>query len=146
MNRLFRLPLVLSLAILVLHCSAGPAPENEVGAARDPHSFSRPDEAVVRHLMLDLDVDFESRKLTGMATLTIENLTGTDELWLDAWGLDITAADLGNAESATDFRFGEERPYLGRPLIVAIEPRTRTVRLHYSSSPDAAALQCTRGS
>ena len=30
----------------------------ESANSRDPHSFSRPDEVVVRHLSLDLDVDF----------------------------------------------------------------------------------------
>ena len=38
----------------------------------DVHSFSRPDEARVKHLVLDLDVDFDKQRLTGSATLQIE--------------------------------------------------------------------------
>ena len=41
-------------------------------AAADPHSFSRPAEIAVRHLELDLAVDFAERRLTGSATLTLE--------------------------------------------------------------------------
>jgi len=31
----------------------------------DPNSFSRPDECIVTHLHLDVDVDFVDRKLRG---------------------------------------------------------------------------------
>ncbi len=80
--RLFALVCVVTLAV----ACAGQEP----GSQRDPHSFSHPGQAVVRHLSLDLDVDFDARQLSGTATLTIENLTGTDELRLDAWDLDVT--------------------------------------------------------
>jgi aminopeptidase N len=120
---------------VTLAVACAPAPH------RDPHSFSRPDEVVVRHLSLDLDVDFDAKQLSGTATLTIENLSGTDELRLDAWDLDVTSVDFGSDDAPTHFRFLEDRPYLGQSLIVDIQPGTTTVRLHYSSSPGAAALQ-----
>ena len=129
------------VSIAALSCVDRSITHSSGTGPRDPHSFSRPDEAVVRHVDLDLDVDFESRRLSGTATLTIENLAGTSELWLDSWGLDVSAADLGSDDAPADFRFGDERPYLGQPLIIAIEPETTTVRVHYSSRPDAAALQ-----
>ena len=128
-------------SIAALSCADRNATSSSAADARDPHSFSRPDEAVVRHVGLDLDVDFASRRLSGTATLTIENLTGTSELWLDSRGLDVSAADLGSDDAPADFRFGDEKPYLGQPLIIAIEPTTTTVRVHYSSRSDAAALQ-----
>ena len=134
MIRTLRSLTLILLAMLALDCAGSPV-------ARDPHSFGRPDEAVVRHLSLDLDVDFNTRRLSGTATLTIENLTGTGELRLDAWDLAITTVDLGGEDAGTHFRFGEDRPYLGQSLIVDIRPDTTTVRLHYSTSPDAAALQ-----
>ena len=40
---------------------------------RDVHSFARPDEAAVRHLTLNLTVDFERKQLAGSATLQIEH-------------------------------------------------------------------------
>jgi hypothetical protein len=38
---------------------------------RDVHSFARPEEAAVKHLSLDLTVDFSSQTLAGRATLTV---------------------------------------------------------------------------
>jgi hypothetical protein len=35
----------------------------------DIHSFACPQEAIERHLTLDLDVDFAQRRLSGSATL-----------------------------------------------------------------------------
>jgi len=140
--RLCRNLVLVLMAILIASCSGGPGPEpSSAEAPRDPHSFSRPDEVVVHHLVLDLDVDFATRRLSGTAELRIRNLVGADELWLDSWDLDVTAVDFGHDDSPTTFRFGEEQPYLGRPLVIDIEPGTNTVRVHYSSSPDAAALQ-----
>jgi hypothetical protein len=39
---------------------------------RDIHSFSRPDEVAVTHLILDLSVDFADHRLVGSATLKID--------------------------------------------------------------------------
>jgi aminopeptidase N len=133
LNRTLRSLLVLFLAALALHCS-------EV-VERDPHSFSRPDEVAVRHLSLDLDVDFDERRLHGTATLTIENLTGAKALWLDTWDLTVSAVDLGSDDKPTHHRFVETKPFLGQSLMVDIEADTTTVRVHYSSSPGAEALQ-----
>lgn len=129
---LHSLALVL-LASLVLGCSSP--------VERDPHSFSRPDEVVVRHLSLDLDVDFDARRLYGTATLTIENLTGADALWLDTRDLEVSAVDLGSDDEPTLYRFVEQKPYLGQSLMIDITPDTTTVRVHYGTTPGAAALQ-----
>ena len=125
--------ILVALALAALSCAVVPE--------RDPHSFSRPDEVVVRHLVLDLDVDFGSRQLSGTATLTIDNLTGADALWLDTWDLHVTAVDFGTDNATTLYRFVESKPYLGQSLMVDIRPDTTTVRLHYTTSPGAGALQ-----
>ncbi|HEX2121778.1 MAG TPA: M1 family aminopeptidase/hydrolase, partial [Thermoanaerobaculia bacterium] len=101
---------------------------------RDIHSFARPDEAVVRHLSLDLDVDFDARRLTGTATLEIETSGDARELVLDTQGLAIERVSAA-------YTLGDEQKYLGRPLTIAIEPGTRSVIIAYSSSPEAAAVQ-----
>jgi leukotriene-A4 hydrolase len=106
---------------------------------RDVHSFSRPDEAAVRHLSLNLAVDFEKKQLSGSATLTIEN-RGARELVLDTNGLTIGRVKL---DSGKDVRFtlGEPVKYLGRSLTIPIEASTKAVHIDYTTSPDAAAVQ-----
>jgi aminopeptidase N len=107
---------------------------------KDIHSFARPEEAVVRHLSLDLDVDFGRKQLTGSATLAIDNLSGGRELVLDANGLTIERVTLDHG-SETTFTLGEQQPFLGSMLTVAIKPDTKSVKIEYATSPDAAAVQ-----
>ncbi|MDQ3282665.1 MAG: M1 family metallopeptidase [Acidobacteriota bacterium] len=107
---------------------------------RDIHSFARPEEAVVRHLALDLDVDFDRRQLTGSATLTVETQNGGRELVLDTNGLEIQRVTLDDGTEAM-FTSGDPKPFLGRMLSIAIKPDTKTVKIEYATSPDAAAVQ-----
>ena len=146
---------VLTTLILLPGCAPGPedaagpdapsAPADAVstGDPEDPHSHARPDEVAVTHLTLDLDVDFETRRLTGTASLELDNRTGAEELVLDTADLDVRRVSLDDG-AETDYTLGEEDPDLpseGRPLTVAITPDTRTVHVDYATSPDAGALQ-----
>ena len=58
----------------------------------DIHSWSRPELIRVRHLELDLDVNFDSRVLAGSVTLHLDRISG-DELVLDTRGLAIRSVD-----------------------------------------------------
>ncbi len=107
---------------------------------RDIHSFARPDEAVVKHLALDLNVDFDRKQLAGVATLTIEKSAAARELVLDTNGLTIDKVTLDAGKPAF-FRVGEPQPHLGRPLSIDLEQDTKTVSIQYTSAPDAAAVQ-----
>lgn len=107
---------------------------------RDIHSFSRPDEAVVKHLALDLTADFGRHQLTGSATLQIETRGGARELVLDTNGLSVSRVTLDDGSSAK-FALGTEQKYLGRSLTIAIKPETKSVKIDYATSPDAAAVQ-----
>jgi leukotriene-A4 hydrolase len=106
---------------------------------RDVHSFARPDEAAVRHLTLNLTVDFERKQLAGSATLQIEH-RGAAELVLDTNGLTISRVTLDSGKDAR-FTLGEPVKYLGRSLTIPIEKSTKSVHIDYTSSPDAAAVQ-----
>ncbi|HYH06344.1 MAG TPA: M1 family metallopeptidase [Thermoanaerobaculia bacterium] len=107
---------------------------------RDIHSFARPEEAVVRHLVLDLDVDFERRRLSGSATLQLDKAPDARELVLDTNGLTIDRVTLDDGSEAT-FTSGEAKAFLGRALTIALKPETKSVKIDYAASPDAAAVQ-----
>jgi leukotriene-A4 hydrolase len=102
----------------------------------DIHSWSRPEEARVRHLELDLDLDFERHVLRGAATLHFESANGARELVLDTRDLEIHAV-----EHAAGFELGAKDPILGAPLRIALKPGTSRVRVEYSTSPEASGLQ-----
>jgi leukotriene-A4 hydrolase len=115
----------------------------------DIHSFARPDEAIVKHLDLDLTVNFDKKILAGKVILEIENKTGADTLHLDTRDLSIAKVLLdGNSseiphgeEGQILFTLGEPVKYLGQELKIPISPGTKKVTIEYSTSPDAAALQ-----
>ena len=107
---------------------------------RDIHSFARPDEAMVRHISLRLEVDFEQRKLVGTAEVRFTKTPEARQLVLDTNGLDIELVNIeGGGE--TTFTLGDEKPFLGRPLTIDLDEDTEAVSIVYSSSPDAAAVQ-----
>ena len=106
----------------------------------DIHSYARPDEAVIRHIDLDLQVDFEKKQLIGFAELTIDNIQAVNELCLDSRDLTIQQVTLDNGEK-TSFELKEVEPFLGRQLIIAIKSTTKKVKIEYATSPEAAALQ-----
>ncbi len=101
----------------------------------DIHSFSRPGEIRVRHLSLDLDVDFDKHILTGSATLHFD-ATSRPELVLDTRDLDIRSVT-----NAAGFELGPKDKILGSPLRIAVTPGASWVRVDYSTSPDASGLQ-----
>ncbi len=135
-----RITLIALLSILALTCAPSPSAK-KASMARDPHSFSNHDQVVVRHLDLDLAVDFEQKQLRGKAILTIDNLAGVDTLFLDTRDLNIEKVTRGETEEPASFLPGEPVKYLGQSLAVSITPKTSVVSVYYSTKPEAAALQ-----
>jgi leukotriene A-4 hydrolase/aminopeptidase len=108
---------------------------------RDIHSFARPEEAVVKHLSLDLAVNFDSRTLSGKAALEIENKSQADTLFLDTDKLTIEKVILGKDEKPVQYNLGKEAEHLGQPLAIPITPDTKQVTVYYTTNPEAGALQ-----
>ncbi len=117
-----------------------PAAAAPPGSPTDPHSYSRPDQVAVKHLNLDLTVDFSQQKLAGKATLDLDNKTGASELVLDTRDLDVTRVTLDSGAEAK-FALGDDAKFLGRPLRIEITPQTKSVTVEYSTRPAAAAVQ-----
>lgn len=106
----------------------------------DPHSFARTEEAAIKHLDLDVTVDFDTKTISGKASYKINNAEA-EQLMLDTRGLNIERVTLGSSEEETQFELAEEVKFLGQALKVKIKPNTEIVNVYYSTNPDAAALQ-----
>ena len=65
---------------------------------KDQHSFSKPNDAVAKHLDLDIKVDFESQSISGKATWTIDNTSKGKEIIFDENTLNIAKVTLGDDE------------------------------------------------
>lgn len=115
--------------------------------ARDPHSYANPNEVVVRHLDLDLDVHFERRVLSGSATLSVDAATAANVVVLDT--RDLTVVDVAwltpSGRAAAEFWCGDPDALLGCSLTVRLPTREPgedlTLKVDYETGPEASALQ-----
>ncbi|GGD45478.1 aminopeptidase [Erythrobacter arachoides] len=151
----FRHAGLMALPLLAASCTADQLPEEErviapiltSAQAIDEFTYARPAEARVTHVALDLDLDFEARRVEGTATLDVQAAQGAREVVLDSNGLviggvtdgqgndlqfTIGAADPGNAEK-------------GEPITIQLGqstgPDLQQVVIAYASAPEAEALQ-----
>jgi leukotriene-A4 hydrolase len=103
----------------------------------DPHSFAQPARVAVKHLALDLTVDFDKRTLAGTATLTLARTDRKAALVLDGDALAIETVKDCSGKPLT-FRVGE-RDKNGQPIRVTLGDAD-CVAIAYHTSPDASAL------
>ncbi len=106
--------------------------------AEEPHSFAQPNDAVITHLNLDIDVNFDTQVITGTATYDITN-NGAKEIILDAKYLDISEATADGKK--TTFILGEMDEQLGQPLTIAITESTKKIAITYKTTDKTEALQ-----
>ncbi len=120
-------------------------PNAKVSAVKDIHSYSNPQEVRVRHVALDLKVDFDRKTFDGNVVLSLEQISKESHtLILDTRALSIsrveTSAD-GKSYAATQFTIGTSDAILGAPLSIELPAGATSVRVHYSTSPNASGLQ-----
>lgn len=141
-----KMPAILWLCVLSIGCqSNAPAPVTDevlTTGNPDPHSFSKPSEAVTKHLDLHLKADFQKKTLEGTARWKIEH-TEAGSIIFDIRDLDIKKVSIAKAEGAdktTRFALGKTVEHLGQALKVTIEPETQYVTIHYATRPQSAAI------
>lgn len=106
--------------------------------ANDTHSYAKPNEAVAKHLLLDIDVDFEKEIISGTATYTIESFNAS-EIVFDAKYLQIHQVFVDGKE--VTFKLGENNPILGQSLTIPIDSDAKTVSISYETTDKTEALQ-----
>jgi leukotriene-A4 hydrolase len=124
-------PIIAAIAIALAGCKGagdGTGPRRD----RDPHSHAEPDRVAVRHLDLDLAVDFTSRRLTGVARLSLVRHDRGAPLVLDAAGLALsTVNDCAGRSLAHRYPVRDK---------LVIDVTTDCVEINYVTPPDASAL------
>src|SRR5438093_243735 len=108
-------------------------------ARLDPHSYADSGQPQTQSIELSLDVDFTARTLAGEIALRFRE-PGAGPLDLDTRDLRIeSVTDLRGSPLRHDLAAAE--PILGSRLRIELPPGTHGVRMKYSTSPDASALQ-----
>ena len=111
--------------------------------ARDPHTYSDPNEAKVTHLEWDAAVDFDTRIITAVATYDIETSDDADDITLDINRLKVSKVEVDG--EAVEFAVGPEKKYLGQALTIPITNASKQVSISYTTDPEAGALLWVEG-
>ena len=104
----------------------------------EPHSFAKPNEAVITHLDLDIKVDFDTEIISGTASYLINN-NDASEIILDSKFLEIENVQADGTD--TNFKLGAFDSQLGNPLKIAIKPETKRITVFYKTTDKTEALQ-----
>jgi leukotriene-A4 hydrolase len=132
--------ILLTLLLTAIACQKKDQTEKPA-VVTDEHTFAKPEFTVVKHLDLDIKVDFDTQTISGKASWKIDNISKGNEIIFDENTLKIIKVTLGDEEKETKFELGKEVEFHGKPLHVTIEPNTTKVNIYYSSTKDAVALQ-----
>ena len=105
----------------------------------DEHTLSNYNEVASKHIDLDLEVNFETKSISGKVTHTIENKTNSDKIVFDSKYLTIEKVMLNDTETAT-YSLAPLDELLGSALEVKIKEDTKTVTIYYATTEKTEAL------
>lgn len=105
----------------------------------DVHSYAKPQEAVTKHLSLNLKVNFENQQLTGFAKWYIQN-NKAKHIILDVKDLSIEKVTIekGGKEEATNFVLSPSDSIHGAALSIDIQENTEILTIYYATNPGKA--------
>ncbi|CAK9257409.1 unnamed protein product [Sphagnum jensenii] len=105
----------------------------------DPHSYTDSLQPLTTHVALSLSLDFQSRSISGTATLTLTR-PYKGQLFLDTRDLRVHQA-LDSEGRSLRFSLDLEDSILGSRLVIDLPVETPWIVVSYSTSPHASALQ-----
>ncbi|MCK5279376.1 MAG: aminopeptidase, partial [Cyclobacteriaceae bacterium] len=140
----FKAVIILAIIIIINCCQSKneKSKANKVMEKRvtDPHSFSQPEEAVVKHMNLDLQVDFDKKIIIGNAEIEIERSADAQKIILDIKALKIHEIKYEQGDLA-DYTIHEKDQYMGSALEIPLKVTDNKVIISYSTGQSAEALQ-----
>ena len=113
-------------------------------APADEHSYAEPDKVAIKHLALDLAVDFDQKTLAGTATFDLAwKDPGAKVLVLDTRDLNITRIEAGDGTNWADVphELATADALFGSKLSINLGQQSPRVRITYVTSPNASGLQ-----
>lgn len=135
----FKNTLLLAAAtIFMISCAKTEKIPKVLKYVAEPHSYALPNEAAITHLDLDIDVNFETKIISGTATYDIENNAAT-EIILDAKNLVIEKVQADGVE--TEFSLGDYEESMGQALKISIKEDTKKITVFYQTTDKTEAIQ-----
>jgi leukotriene-A4 hydrolase len=131
--------------LLLLGCAhLAPVGESAGRTEGDPHTHVAKGGRRIRHVNLDLTLDFQLHRAQGAVDLDLSAPAGQtidqDTLVLDSQGLVIEGVT-GSDGKRRPWILGPEDPLIGAALTITLEPGDAKVRVAYHTTDRSAALQ-----
>lgn len=113
---------------------------NEPTWVKDPHSYAKPEEAVVTKLDLKMDVSFASKKINGTATWSYTAADSAKFIYFDVKNVHIIECNNGDSVKLP-FELGAYHLIKGQPLKIDISSKPKFVQIRYFTTDSSDALQ-----
>ena len=107
----------------------------------DYHTLSNYKDVVTKHIELDLEVNFKTKKISGIVVHHIDVLNFTGFFTVDTFDLKIIKVSLNDNDKPISYRLDNKDNTLGSALYIDINEDTEKVRISYETSTEAPALQ-----
>lgn len=113
--------------------------------ARDPFTYANYNEARVTHVDLELNLDFDTKTIAGVAELKFSRLSkNVEALVLDANDLSIESVEAqtnGGEWVEAAYTMGPDDKNMGSRFEIALPHGSNKVRVKYTTSPEAEGIQ-----
>jgi leukotriene-A4 hydrolase len=130
--------IVVATLIFMISCTESKKGPETFKYVEEPHSYAQPNEAVITHLNLDIDVNFETEVISGSASYAIDN-NNASQIILDAKNLVIEKVQADGKD--TGFSLGTYDESLGQPLNIKINGSTKNITVFYQTTDKTEAVQ-----
>ena len=112
----------------------------EIESGKDYHSLSNPEEVILKHINLDLNVNFESKVISGTAELEYQKLdSNVKTLILDTRDLSIKKVTANGQDLV--YKLLAEEGSLGSALEIQLPATGNKVLVEYATAPTASGVQ-----
>jgi leukotriene-A4 hydrolase len=104
------------------------------------HSFGNSDAIKIKHIQLNLEVDFDQNLLHGNVVIDYDNVGKSEWIVLDHRAIDIHKVTTVSGEPL-EYEIGASDPHLGAPLFIKIGEDQNQVVVHYATRQNCPAVQ-----
>lgn len=115
---------------------------NSIVYAKDSHSYAEPNNAVVTHLSLDIDVNTETKKIKGTATWDFTKKENVNTIVFDIHNLNVLSVK-DDAGKELKFETTVNDEDMGQGLKINLNPESKKVFISYETTDSALAIQWT---